>query len=250
METYKQVRVGLFIGLLGLNTLSACVNTSKQLNGNPVAIPNHVTGVANTPVWGPKNNGGSMGTIPGAHSNMNAVTENFIMNALQNGNKEWGDGVPQVANPMFLEDYIIQDLAQHGYAPERIEFFVKKGLNINAQDSEERTMLIWGMGDPFAPKIVKPIANLGGDVNMQTTFGGTALYFAIHKFRYKKIPKKTIRILLKYGADPCIRTKQGTSALDVAKHYSSHSEPDMRAQMQELLVEMENYKKCPVRARV
>lgn len=96
---------------------------------------------------------------------------------------------------------------------EMIRTLVRSGVNVNEKNQEGLTALSWAamMG---LPGQVQALIALGADVNHVDTFGMTPLLWAslIDQGNYG-----SIEALLKAGADTRVRTKQGESALSLAK---------------------------------
>ncbi len=103
---------------------------------------------------------------------------------------------------------------------ETIRALVRNGLDVNTKNREGLTALSWAamMG---LPGQVQQLIALGADVNHSDTYDMTPLLWAslIDMGNYG-----SIEVLLKAGADTRVRTKQGESALALAKKWQ---QPDV-----------------------
>lgn len=98
---------------------------------------------------------------------------------------------------------------------------LQKGANINTQDKEGWTPIIWATRIIY-PETVKFLLANGADINTQTNNGWTALMIAVSN-DYREI----IKILSLNGADINIKNNEGLSAIMMAEKYSSQTIIDL-----------------------
>jgi uncharacterized protein len=91
-----------------------------------------------------------------------------------------------------------------------VKSFLDLGTDINAVDSNGRTILIEAVFGGHSDT-VNELLNRGADVNAQDSDGWTALMEAASKGR-----TEVVRTLLTYGADPQLKNKNGWTALRIA----------------------------------
>jgi uncharacterized protein len=97
-----------------------------------------------------------------------------------------------------------------------VEFLIGKGANLNEVDTDGLTALAWATLTNHAG-VVQALLKGGAKVNHVDTFGMTPLLYAASvDFGDTAVLEK----LLAAGADPKAKTKQGQTALDLAKSYN------------------------------
>ena len=125
----------------------------------------------------------------------------------------------------------IHEAAWKGDIP-AIRQLVKAGADVNAPDALGATPLYWAARGGHAlgphrcrgeaegrPSVIAALLELGADPNAQDrrpripggSSGWTPLFVALHHRQFA-----SAAVLLEHGADPNIRSDQGTSALEVA----------------------------------
>ncbi|WP_419241683.1 ankyrin repeat domain-containing protein [Cardinium endosymbiont of Nabis limbatus] len=245
MKKYTHYRVALFIGLLSLQTLSACVHTRQVLGGDLCNQPSKEGWLPDVlkkwPNWSPikivfggvvtgfsfivlcygmkrwipasyfenpsnathpriNNDPGLTTGLPfiptekpiGIVPYINLTEEQAIIDAI---NRDPADFVPDgkssdwatdaelddrvtLQHAMVLDDRILRDLKANDFSTKRVEYWLAKGLNINAKDRQNRTLLMHAVS--YSNKVVVQfIIDKGADVNARAMHGDTALHLAI-----------------------------------------------------------------------
>ncbi len=108
---------------------------------------------------------------------------------------------------------------------QRIQEAINAGADINAQDDNGQSALIWAAY--YGHKnIVKLLLKHSAHVNVQDTYGRTALIYAVARGC-----KDIIELLLKHGADVTLRSESIETALDWARemHGISVISPEEKA---------------------
>jgi ankyrin repeat protein len=103
----------------------------------------------------------------------------------------------------------------NGKAFKLLEEIINKDLNINYQDVEGNTLLIYTSGQGIT-NIVELLLNTGADVNIKNIYNSTALMYAS---RYNN--KEIVELLLKHNADVNIKNNNGDTALMYASRYGN-----------------------------
>ena len=97
-----------------------------------------------------------------------------------------------------------------------VDFFLKKKVQVDKQDSSGNTALM-GVCFKGFKEIVISLIKAGANVNLKNVMGGTCLIYAV-TFGHLEIAK----ILLENGADRTIKDARGSTALDHAKKQESN----------------------------
>ena len=138
----------------------------------------------------------------------NTAAAHFTGNGTQNGSsylipKEVSfDGVK---DPMVLNNQIMRDLVTYHFSKTRIQYWLNKGLDINARNQQGATMFIGAACTGTKSGIVFLLDN-GADVNAQSDDGLTGLLAILLRMRInneRAEAEQVVNLLLKSGADPC-----------------------------------------------
>src|SRR5215831_982749 len=105
-------------------------------------------------------------------------------------------------------DELIQAIRQNDLAG--MKSHLSKGVNANARDSRETTLLMHAAA-VGSPEMVKLLLDSGADVNAKNPLGNTALNLSADQ------PEK-VSLLVAKGADVNTATKLGRTALLIAAH--------------------------------
>jgi ankyrin repeat protein len=139
-------------------------------------------------------------------------------------------------NPENLEEILkvnpdIDTINEGGYTPlhlavqrpdnERaIELLLQQGADMNIHDPAGRNALLVSVGSHQKEYIELLVSN-GIDINSQDNEGNTALHYPLMNVLKNKLylpySKEIIKILMREGADPHIRNKEGKSPMDLAE---------------------------------
>ena len=99
-----------------------------------------------------------------------------------------------------------------------VKLFIKKGANVNIQDGNGKTALMYAAGNfEFAQertKVVKVLIDNGANVDIQDKEGKTALMHAT-----MNVHTETVKYLLSIGADPFLENNYGETAHDLTRIY-------------------------------
>ncbi|MEZ0226261.1 MAG: ankyrin repeat domain-containing protein [Alphaproteobacteria bacterium] len=111
------------------------------------------------------------------------------------------------------------------HKPDGLRFLVGRGANVHARDKGGKTALILIAGDNYvhskdAPPTehIELLLDAGADINAQDDKGRTALIAAAERSAYDDDAMIKVACLLKRGADPDIRSKEGKTAAMLARH--------------------------------
>lgn len=97
---------------------------------------------------------------------------------------------------------------------DRIEYFVSKGLDVNAKDDKGTTALMWHlMFGGGCIGTIKYLVEKGADINVRNHKGNTALILASKNGASDEV----IKYLVEMGADINAKNNDGNTALSVAK---------------------------------
>lgn len=97
---------------------------------------------------------------------------------------------------------------------DRIEYFVSKGLDVNAKDDKGTTALMWHlMFGGGCIGTIKYLVEKGADINVRNHKGNTALILASKNSASDEV----IKYLVEMGADINAKDNDGNTALSVAK---------------------------------
>jgi len=103
----------------------------------------------------------------------------------------------------------------HYYAEsEIIKALIDAGANVNAQNKDGYTPLIYSVQEGKESAIMQMLLNAGANLNIQNNYGETALFEAVECHNLNKV-----KILLNAGANPNISTFKNITPLDSAKEY-------------------------------
>ncbi len=94
---------------------------------------------------------------------------------------------------------------------EIVEYFIKRGVNINYRDDNGNSALLLMARSSCDVEAVKALADAGADLNTQNREGDTALFISLKKKNFD-----TAMCLLEKGADFKIKDKENKTALDYA----------------------------------
>ena len=98
---------------------------------------------------------------------------------------------------------------------DRIEYFVSKGLDVNAKDDKGTTALMWHlMFGGGCIGTIKYLVEKGADINVRNHKGNTALILASKNSASDEV----IKYLVEMGADINAKDNDGNTALSVAKN--------------------------------
>lgn len=92
-------------------------------------------------------------------------------------------------------------------------FLLEQGAAVDQRGEAGRTALIDGAAHP---DVVRALVNAHANVNLQANDGVTPLMVAAGR----DVPE-SVEVLLKAGADPKIKDREGRTALDLAKEYNA-----------------------------
>lgn len=218
MKKYTHHRVFLFIGLLSLNTLSACVNTRQELGWCPnrgwiikgvTALAAGTAGVCSLLYFVNRpgklepsiNNGSSLTTrvpvistsehtsITSLYNDMPTEQVASIINATQRdpahlvSDGALYDGL--VLDPTFLNTQSLNDLEKNNFSIKSIKYWRQKNLNIDAKDKQGNTLLLicaksYSNGNSHE-EVLQFIIDNGANVNAQDKQGNTALHLVVER---------------------------------------------------------------------
>ena len=98
---------------------------------------------------------------------------------------------------------------------DRIEYFVSKGLDVNAKDDKGTTALMWHlMFGGGCIGTIKYLVEKGADINVRNHKGNTALILASKNSASDEV----LKYLIEMGADINAKDNDGNTALSVAKN--------------------------------
>ena len=102
--------------------------------------------------------------------------------------------------------------AINGGRDEMLELVIALGVNVNAPDTNKLTPLHFAAGPPDQAKMVETLLKNGANINAQQGVGATPLFHAV----YHKA-SKSVRVLLKHGADKNIAGQGDMTPVDLAR---------------------------------
>jgi Ankyrin repeats (3 copies) len=126
------------------------------------------------------------------------------------GHGRFGQGVAAVKPPERLT-FSAAVAAIDRQDLKALQVLLDEGLNPNAKDSDDRTLLMSAAGIGFVEG-VRVLLGSGADLEAKTDDGLSALQHAA-----MALSDESVRLLLEAGADPNVRTKNGDTAIAVAK---------------------------------
>jgi len=136
--------------------------------------------------------------------------------ALQKGTKPDSDETTKnpvdskVENPMFLSDQIIEDLKNNNWSPERLTYWIDRGLNVDAKDKNGDTLLLGRVDNEVA---IQFLLDNGADMNKGNKYYGKTLLHIATKKGYLEV---TRRLLNQDNNDANTRTTWGNTPLHLA----------------------------------
>jgi ankyrin repeat protein len=113
--------------------------------------------------------------------------------------------------------------------PQQIQAAIDQGANVNAQDRDGTTPLMYAAIYNQNPEVITTLVKAGADIRARTKDGVTPLMCAA---KYNPSPKVIIT-LLKAGADPKARDKAGETVFDYAQENEKLKGTDAYEQLQE-----------------
>jgi ankyrin repeat protein len=122
------------------------------------------------------------------------------------------------------ESEIREYLANNVYYNDLVEFILERGYDINMQDENGNTPLIFHSdGDTeYAYSMLEKIINAGADVNIQNEEGNTALMEACNSRMYFD-NDEFIELLINAGTNLSIKNNEDETAYDIYKPIVRHS---------------------------
>ncbi|CBJ48667.1 ankyrin repeat protein [Ectocarpus siliculosus] len=103
--------------------------------------------------------------------------------------------------------------AARGNTAGAIDVLVGAGADIQARDTSGSRPLHWA-AEEASPEASLALLNLGAEVNAQTISGETALHYAAAAVGQRHGSAQVVDLLLRWGADETIVSKQGETAAD------------------------------------
>ncbi|PWU11975.1 MAG: hypothetical protein C5B47_00055 [Verrucomicrobia bacterium] len=128
---------------------------------------------------------------------------------------------PQLKDAALIQDKnrnsetLLYPMIENGVPAAHANWFFEQGIDLNAQDSRQRTVLHWAIILKRMDWIDALLNQEGVDVNVQDLDGNTYLHFAVQN-RLDSL----IQSLLAHGADPDIRNKSKKTPGDLNEQYA------------------------------
>ncbi len=102
------------------------------------------------------------------------------------------------------------------------KILLKRGTPVDYRNTNGETALLIAAQRKNGTAVIKELMEAGADIHAVNKFGDNALMLAAWKHQ-----PETVKLLVELGIDPCLKNKEGETALDQAVSYS-YDEPGRR----------------------